>query len=180
MTLAPTRDNTALGADDKRNNAFDFSASDAEGFACPIGSHIRRANPRDVLHPNGAARSVQVSNRHRIIRRGRPYPDNSPERITGRSDEEVGLIFIAINADLQRQFEFVQQTWLNNPAFNGLFDDTDPLVTHQDGPGSMTIQRPPVRLALPAVPTFVTVRGGAYFFLPGLRAIRFLANLPDT
>jgi len=108
------------------------------------------------------------------MRRGRPYQDESASPL---SAPEVGLIFIAINADLQRQFEFVQQTWLNDTAFNGLYNDSDPIVSNNDAPGNMTIQRSPVRIAIHDIPSFVTVRGGAYFFLPGLRALRFLANL---
>ena len=171
LTLSPKADNPALGASDN-NNSFKFADKDLEGYACPIGSHIRRANPRDVLHPNGPERSVAISNRHRIMRRGRPYSETLES-----GTKEVGLLFIAINADLQRQFEFIQQTWLVNPKFNGLFNDEDPLVSNADGPGTMTIQREPVRQKLHGLPQFVTMRGGAYFFLPGLRALKYLANL---
>jgi Dyp-type peroxidase family len=171
LTLSPNADNPALGAADK-SNSFRFAATDLAGYSCPIGSHIRRANPRDVLHPNKPERSVVISKRHRIMRRGRPYKDAKPD-----GTSEVGLLFIAINADLQRQFEFVQQTWLNNPTFNGLFDDEDPLVSNADGPGNMTIQAQPVRKKLHGIPQFVTMRGGAYFFLPGLRALKYLASL---
>ncbi len=177
LTLSAERDDTAIGIDDKRNNNFRFDATDAEGFACPIGAHARRSNPRDVLHPNNPKRSQQITNRHRLMRRGRPYPDNTLESIA--SAGEIGLIFIAINADLQRQFEFVQQTWLNSPAFNDLFNDSDPIVANNDAPGNMTIQREPARLTIHNIPSFVTTRGGGYFFLPGLRALRFLANLPE-
>jgi deferrochelatase/peroxidase EfeB len=172
LTLSPDYDDAAIGADGKRNNDFGFAESDAVGYACPIGSHVRRSNPRDVLHPNGPSRSLEISNRHRIMRRGRPYEETSPN---GR---EVGLFFIAINADLQRQFEFVQQTWLNNPTFNGLTNDCDPIVSNSDGAGVMTIQRSPVRKTVSGVPRFITVKGGAYFFVPGLRALRYLAALP--
>ncbi|MEO8448437.1 MAG: peroxidase [Gemmatimonadota bacterium] len=171
LTLSPEQDNPAIGGDDKLNNDFLFAPTDLAGHACPIGSHIRRSNPRDVLHPNNPARSLEISNRHRLMRRGRPYLEETPAR-------KAGLIFIAINADLQRQFEFIQQTWLNNPKFNGLFDDQDPMVSNCAGPGTMTIQRSPVRKTIHGLPQFTTVRGGAYFFLPGVRAIHFLASAP--
>ena len=89
---------------------------------------------------------------------------------------------MCINADIQRQFEFVQQTWINNPKFNGLYDNKDPLIGDNDatsaGTGSMTIQRSPVRQKVDGIPRFVTVKGGGYFFLPAISALQFLARLP--
>lgn len=169
LTLCPTADDPQLGADGERNNSFKFSETDAEGFACPIGSHIRRANPRDSLPPN-PNKSALVSDRHRIIRRGRPFNE------TTAAGTEQGLVFIALNADLQRQFEFIQQTWINSPKFGGLYDNKDPLSSDNDGSGVMVIQQKPVRLKIHGLPRFVQVRGGGYFFLPGIRALRFLAG----
>jgi Dyp-type peroxidase family len=175
LTLAPTADDSELGKDKYRNNDFRFAASDPDGFACPVGSHIRRANPRDALaFPSEPARSLSIANRHRIIRRGRPYHAGSA------SDGEVveqGLLFVAINTALHRQFEFIQQSWLNNPKFNGLYDERDPLSSASPGNGIMTIQARPVRERLHGLPCFVTVRGGGYFFLPSIRAIKFLAQI---
>jgi hypothetical protein len=91
-------------------------------------------------------------------------------------------MFMCINADIQRQFEFVQQTWINNPKFNGLYDNKDPLMGDNNatpaGTGSMTIQRSPVRQKVDGIPRFVTVKGGGYFFLPAISALHFLARLP--
>jgi Dyp-type peroxidase family len=167
LTLSPDKDDPVLGKDDSRNNNFLFARTDGSGFACPIGSHVRRSNPRDALEPNSPERALVISNRHRIMRRGRPYEDPL----------EKGLIFIAFNADIQRQFEFIQQTWINNPKFNGLYDNKDPLVADDDGQGVMVLQRGPVRKKIHGLPRFVQMRGGGYFFLPGLRTLRFLANL---
>ena len=86
-------------------------------------------------------------------------------------------MFIAINASLPRQFEFLQQSWLNNPKFNGLYDERDPLSSANPGDGTLTIPAKPVRERLHGLPSFVTVRGGAYFFLPSIRALEFLADL---
>ena len=84
-----------------------------------------------------------------------------------------------MGASLRRQFEFVQQTWANNHHFGGLADNKDPLIGDNDRPAGpvsfMTIPRRPARLRTFALPRFVTVRAGAYFFLPGLRALRFLS-----
>jgi Dyp-type peroxidase family len=175
LTLAPEHDDPELGRNKYRNNDFGFAASDRDGFACPVGSHIRRANPRDALaFPAEPTRSLNIANRHRIIRRGRPYREGSTA--TGENVEQ-GLLFIAINATLHRQFEFIQQSWLNNTKFNGLYDERDPLSSANPGDGMITIQAKPVRERLHGLPRFVTVRGGAYFFLPSIRALKFLAQI---
>jgi len=168
LVLAPVRDDPALGSDGRRNNDFTFMPTDPNGFACPLGSHIRRANPRDSLQPT-PAESVRLSNRHRIMRRGRPYQQRTE---TGTAQ---GLVFIALNADLSRQFEFIQQTWIINPKFNGLYADKDPIIGDNDGSGVMTIQARPVRERITGLPRFVTARGGGYFFLPGMNMLRYLA-----
>jgi len=170
LTLAPERDDPALGADKQRNNNFLFMPTDAAGFACPIGSHVRRSNRRDSQEPN-PRRSQVLSDRHRLLRRGRPFREVMPDGSTRQ-----GMVFVALNADFQRQFEFIQQTWLNSPKFGGLYDNKDPISGDNDGSGSMTIQSSPVRQQVQGLPRFVRVLGGGYFFLPGLRALRFLAG----
>jgi Dyp-type peroxidase family len=175
LTLAPEKDDPGLGSNKYRNNDFGFAATDLEGFACPVGSHIRRANPRDALaFPSAPGRSLNLSNRHRIIRRGRPYRDGPSSN--GEAAEE-GILFLALNASLARQFEFIQQSWLNNPKFNGLYDEKDPLSSASGGDELMTLQAKPVRERLHGLSRFVTVRGGAYFFLPSIRALKFLAKI---
>ena len=143
---------------------------------------MRRANPRDSLDPKpGTDKSLELNRRHRLLRRGREYGQQlTPDEALGDappSEQERGLHFICLNANISRQFEFVQGTWLNSPKFAGLYDDSDPLV----GPsepygGTFTIPSDPVRERLTDVPRFISVRGGAYFFLPGLSAVRYLAS----
>jgi Dyp-type peroxidase family len=160
-------------------NDFGYADGDGAGHGCPLGAHIRRVNPRDALDPeSGPEQSLRSSNRHRLLRRGRAYGDPA-------DPGERGIHFICLNANIARQFEFVQHTWLNNPKFAGLYDDTDPLVApHQGDAGrTFTVQARPLRQRVTGLPAFVTVKGGAYFFLPGLRALRFLAGLaaePDN
>jgi deferrochelatase/peroxidase EfeB len=116
------------------------------------------------------------ANRHRLLRRGRSYGARIADP---RVDDGVdrGLHFICLNADLERQFEFVQQTWINNPVFAGLYQEVDPLLGPQEGGSApFTIPHDPVRLRVPGLQRFVSVRGGAYFFLPGIRALRFLCG----
>ncbi|GAA2078882.1 Dyp-type peroxidase [Actinomadura alba] len=154
------------------DNEFGYHRADPYGLACPIGAHIRRANPRDSLDPDpGTAKSLEINDRHRLLRRGRPYD----------TDGATGLYFLCLSGNLARQYEFVQHTWVNDPAFNGLSDATDPLVGPR-GPGgtTFTVQARPARERHLGLPAFVRVRGGAYFFLPGIRALRYLARLPRT
>jgi Dyp-type peroxidase family len=146
------------------DNSFGFAAQDQEGYGCPVASHVRRANPRDALPPS-AELSRQVSRRHRILRRGTTYSDGA----------DKGMLFIGLNANIARQFEFLQQTWLNNGKFGGRYEERDPLVTQ--GAGKLTLPRQPVRRCVEGIERFVTVKGGAYFFLPGLKALEFLAKL---
>ena len=93
------------------------------------------------------------------------------------SDAERGLHFLCFNADIERQFEMVQHQWMNNPKFAGLSDDPDPIAgAHPSGTGTFTLQDTPVRRRIAPLPQFVSMRGGAYFFMPGLRALRFLSR----
>ena len=172
---------------DKDN--FNYHASDKDGLKCPLGAHIRRTNPRDSLPPEpGSEKSIAFSNRHRLLRRGRAYGkpfDKSmdPKKFILDLKRETapasrGLHFICLNANIGRQFEFVQHTWGNNPNFNGLYRDTDPIIgvrfannRHQD---QFTIQQAPSRIQLQGLPTFVKTRGGGYFFVPSYRALSYL------
>jgi len=158
-------------------NDFLYTPTDPDGIACPIGAHIRRANPRDSL-PNWPSQSIATSNRHRIIRRGRKYltPIDGDGEGGKKGNQDQGLCFIALNADLLRQFEFIQYTWLNNPQFNGLDNDKDPVIGDNDGTYQFTVQGTPLNCHVRGLPRFVTMKGGGYFFQPGLRALRFLAN----
>jgi Dyp-type peroxidase family len=139
----------------------DFTyAYDPQGFDCPFGAHIRRANPRDSID-----RDWRFTNRHRIIRRGMPYSPDKGEK--GR-----GLMFACYQASIERQFEFVQSQWCVDGNAFGLGSDPDFIV----GPeaGKMTIQgRPPTFVPMRR---FVTTRGGDYFFAPGIAALRYVAE----
>jgi len=166
LVLAPGQDDPSL-AD---SNDFGYHDADPRGLACPLGSHVRRTNPRDSLEPRpGTEASLVINRRHRLLRRGRVY--GSP------GAGEQGVHFACLNANLARQYEFVQHTWVNNPVFNGLADETDPLVGTRHAKSTyFTSPARPVRRRYAELPQFVHVRGGAYFFLPGLRALRFLTG----
>jgi Dyp-type peroxidase family len=169
LVLSPDAPDPALAADSDRNNSFDYDG-DAAGYGCPIGAHIRRANPRNSLPFSGA-----LVNRHRLIRRGLPYGPPLPE---GAADDvERGVIFVCFQADLARQFEFVQSQWLNDGNAFRLGDDKDPLVGDQDGHGKATLHGSPPWFA-DQLPRLVQTRGGEYFFTPGIGALRYLSSLP--
>jgi Dyp-type peroxidase family len=187
LVKSPAADNPAL-ADD--NDFMYFGSGDPDGLKCPIGSHIRRSNPRDALDPQpGSDRSIEVGKRHRILRRGRVYgppvaESMQPADIMAKPDDqrERGLYFMCFNTQLGRQFEFIQNTWLNSPKFDGLYEDDDPIAGARGdawgGPGgTFTFQQEPVRKRVAGLPRFVTVLGGAYFFMPGISAVRYLASL---
>jgi deferrochelatase/peroxidase EfeB len=117
---------------------------------------------------------------HRIIRRGRLYGErqwNPPERSDhAKPTKGRGLHFICLNADIAGQFEMVQHSWLNGTHFNGLYHETDPFSHYRVGEGTFTLQHRPTNLRI-NVPKLVTVRGGAYFFLPGIKALRSLVRV---
>jgi len=181
LVRAPGSDDPSLG----KLNDFDYGNEDPSGERCPVGAHVRRTNPRDSLDPSpGTDKSVTLVKRHRILRRGREYGAPLELNPTGSGrppvddGRERGLHFICLNANLRRQFEFVHGTWVASRKFAGLYDDADPLIASR-GPGNdaLTIPDQPFRHRILHLPQFVTVVGGAYFFMPGLRAVRFLASI---
>lgn len=150
------------------DNDFLFGIEDPLGLRCPFGAHIRRANPRDSFDP-GSQDQIDISNRHRILRVGRAY--------VAEEGENNGLMVMCLNGDIERQFEFVQQTWMGSEAFHGLSGERDPLAGNKAGcPNGFTIptREGPVRLA--SMSRFVTPRGGGYFFLPGKALLEFLSE----
>ena len=170
LVLAPEKDDPVLGADMQRNNDFNYKKMDPLGYAVPLGSHCRRMNPRDT---------AANMNRRRMIRRGATYGPPLPE---GAPDDGVerGIAAFVICASLIRQFEFAQNVWINDKNFHELGNERDPIIGTQDGTLEYKIPKRPIRKRITGLPAFTTVRGGAYFFLPGLKALRYLAGLNDA
>jgi len=92
--------------------------------------------------------------------------------------EERGGVFLLIGAHLKQQFEFVQSQWVTNGDFINHGTEQDPIIGNSQGDGTFTIPKLPVRRRLHGLPQFVEVRGGEYCFMPGLRALKWLADLP--
>ena len=166
LVLTPKKDDPALGVDLQRTDNFNYATMDPYGYSCPVGSHIRRMNPRDTTE------NIRM---RKMIRRGGTYGPLLPE---GAPDDGVerGIAAFIGCASLVRQFEFAMNVWVNDPNFKNLGNERDPLIGTQDGSLDMTIPQRPIRKKIKGLPAFTTIRGGAYFFLPGIRALRFLVK----
>jgi Dyp-type peroxidase family len=171
VAVSPDRPDPAVAADPARINDFSFR-DDAAGLRCPVGAHIRRANPRDSAGFFGG----RLSNRHRIIRRGRAYGPPLPPGVMEDDGADRGLVFVCFNASIWRQFETVQALWIDDGDPFGLGRDKDFLIGEPDGDaGKMTIPGHPPFFLKPQ-PRFVTVRGGEYLYRPSLTGLRWLAS----
>ena len=185
-------------------NRFTFE-HDPDGHQCPVSAHIRRSNPRSGDFPPGVSglisRLIRIlgfarkhpredlvaSTRfHRIVRRGRTYGSllTVEDAVKpGAPEGERGLQFICLVANISRQFEFVQNAWAMSAKFGGVHNQSDPLLGNrqplEDGSATdrfcIPAKQGPAR-CLRGLPQFVTVRGGAYFFMPGIRALRYIAG----
>jgi len=168
----------------KKFVGFDYD-KDIDGSKCPVGAHMRRMNPRGSLEfgEKGSFETPSaLADRRRIIRRGLPYGEvSSPDS----NDGEHGIIFMAIVANIKRQFEFVQQQWMNYGNDFKLANDKDPLLGNHYSDshladnrmvieGDKATGRPPHFLS--QIPRFVVTRGGDYFFIPSLTALRMIGQ----
>ena len=153
------------------DNSFQLGTEDPQGYRCPFGAHIRRTNPRDSLTP-GSQDQIDITNRHRILRVGRPY---LPEE----ESQNPGLFFACLNADIERQFEFIQQTWVMEKSFHELDGEVDSILSRGGKGSRITIPTPGGPIFLKQMQDFVKVLGGGYFFLPSRRTIRFLSTDTD-
>jgi Dyp-type peroxidase family len=171
LVLAPEQDDPKLGADADRNNKFSY-ADDMQGLKCPFSSHIRRVNPRDALKNDLVATDL-----HYFLRRGTNYGPPLPEGVLEDDGADRGGAFLFIGAHLTRQFEFVQSQWVTDGNFISHGTEQDPIIGNANDGGIYTIPKRPIRRRLHGLPQFVAVRGGEYFFMPGLRALEWLANL---
>jgi len=174
VELSPDRPDPALVADPNRSTDFRYGG-DGDGARCPLGAHIRRAHPRDAFGFDG-----KLVNRRRITRRGLPYGTYTPADQPARDEDEHGVIFMVLNASIFRQFEFVHQQWIEygNDARQG--SDKDLMLGNHGGHGKSMIQgstdpqNPPFLCA--RLPNFVELRGGDYFFIPSMTALRLIAQ----
>lgn len=157
------------------NDDFGYADTDPDGMKCPFGSHLRRNNPRDTVRWYDKKQSLKVSNRHRIIRRGRTY--ELPE------SNEIGLHFICFNTNIELQFEFIQHTWANDNQNRHLSDDIDILIgmpekhNPDQSRGQFTVQNDPVNEYYEGWEQYVTIHGGAYYFFPSITTLKYLTTI---
>jgi len=165
------------------DNDFNYIDTDKLGLKCPFGAHIRRTNPRDQFEETGPSESLKLTRRHRIIRRVRFYGENYTGSATHHTPNgEVGLLFGCFNADISRQFEFIQYTWANYPKFKQLYSDPDPFIGIRENPEpgieqKFTIPQPTANKYITGLKSFVTVKGGAYFFFPSVTVVKYLSTV---
>ncbi|WP_165967972.1 Dyp-type peroxidase [Saccharopolyspora elongata] len=186
---APGSDAPELGGSGRLNNDFAYrqataplpasavcpvryppAPADPAGLRCPLGAHIRKAYLRDDTPPGAIAGDVQ---RHRMLRRGVPYTDETPTGV------DRGLLFLSYQVSIERQFEFVLQQWLRNPSLRVPGEGVDPLLGVV--PGGPTAVRIPVGDGGRAVEvdlerSWTELTGGGYFFVPSVSALRHLAG----
>lgn len=160
---------------------FTFN-DDIDGTKCPLSAHVRRINPRGSLQfgETGAfQRPGALVDRRRMIRRGLPYGEVTDE---ASDDGNHGIIFMAINADIERQFEFVQQQWINYANDFKEGNDKEVLIgNHNDQSPSKVVLPVPKDSDSPPyfvtnIPRLVETRGGEYFFIPSITALKLIAK----
>lgn len=171
LALAPEKDNPALVQDVQRRNDFDYR-DDLDGRRTPVGSHIRRVNPRSALDG-----TITNARHHRLLRRGSAYGPLLPETAAEDDGRDRGIVLAMINADPERQFEFVQSQWINDGNFIEEGARGDPIVGRRDLADDFAFPSRPARRHVRGLPDFTVVRGGEHVFLPGLGGLRWLANL---
>ena len=169
-------DRTVRDTSERSRRMIDiFYRDDQDGVKCPLGSHIRRANTRDMLDPKGdkpekSRMGSVLNNRRRVMRRGLPYG--------GKDSEDQGVIMLVVCASLQRQFEFVQQQWMNYGLDASSGNDTCPLIGNHDSEEKFVIPADPKSGNAPFIATglkqWVKTRGGDYFFIPSMTALRMI------
>jgi len=172
LALSPDKDDPSIVADPLRRNDFKYAQDDPEGRETPVGSHIRRVNPRDALDG-----TISDARTHRLLRRGAAYGPVLPEGAVEEDGEDRGIVLALVNADPARQFEFVQSQWINDGDFVGEGSRSDPIVGRRDLADDYTYPAKPVRKRLKGLPDFTVVRGGEHVFVPSISSLQWMTGL---
>lgn len=164
-------------------NNFTYD-SDVNGVRCPLAAHVRKANPRgDKQRQFGVPVTEERS--RRIARRGISF---GPVTLDPTDADDVGLLFLCAQSSIIDQFEFIQALWANSQDFLRPRTGLDPIIG-EAGPGEQAVNQPwpkeygscnqldfstnpPTEtdpfLRSVALESWVTMRGGEYFFAPSL------------
>ena len=171
--LSPDRPDPDIAKDKSRVNNFSYK-DDPDGLKCPLGAHLRRMNPRDSM-----GFESNLTRMRRIIRRGLPY-GTWADMDKPVDDSDRGIVFMALNASIMRQFEFVQQQWVNYGNDFRLGEERDPVIGAHDGDGVFTVPGDTSKGEEPFfckdIPAFVETAGGDYFFIPSITTIRMISE----
>jgi len=170
LMLAPDEDRPELGSDLKQMNYFLYG-DDPKGLRCPLGSHVRRMNPRDTT-----LTLLDNVNLHRIIRHGNAYGPPLADGTFEDDGQSRGIFFIFLSACAPDTYEFLKKHWIEDGNFLGLEAQRDPIAGSHDGTGTFTIPMRPIRRRIPLLESFTQTRGGEYAFMPGLTALRWLSG----
>jgi deferrochelatase/peroxidase EfeB len=181
LTLSPDTDTPPEPIPLEKLNSYDYvptpdhpdTYDDSKGYRCPVGSHMRRNNPRGSTVAGGSGL------KHRIVRRGLPYgppfdpahPDDGIER---------GLLGLFIATSLKDQFEFLMSEWVNGDTFSAGIEGTRDPVLGANGESGAKFFIPVQggkKLVVSGFSQFVKTRGAAYGFIPSLTALRYIASL---
>lgn len=156
---------------------------DIKGYKCPVGAHLRRTNTRDYLDPlnqpdsDNVDATTQLNKRRRILRRGLPYGSSDGAKATDNTEQ--GIAFMVICSSIFRQFEFVQQQWIQYGLDFNQGNNTCPVLGNHSIHKRHTIPADPDGEDKPYIcdnlPQFVETRGGEYFFIPSMTALRMIA-----
>ncbi|PPQ77835.1 hypothetical protein CVT25_015329 [Psilocybe cyanescens] len=177
IDLAPFKDDPALGVDPTRNNNFFFTNEINSQLRCPFAAHVRKTNPRNDLEvPPAPIPPIAIEGR-RIMRRGIQFgPEvTQDEQKLSKTLHGRGLIFACYQSSLTNGFQFLQHSWANAPKF-------PPFETQPEDPGldpligqgtrAMSGLDPLAEQTVLPMPTFITARGGEYFFSPSIKGLK--------
>jgi Dyp-type peroxidase family len=150
--------------------------NDPRGEKTPRFAHIRKVYPRDDGASADPEQNDKIADTHRILRRGIPF---GPLFVVDPKAER-GLLFVCHQIDLEQQFEFIQQMFVNNPFFPK--QDTqvpeghgvDPIIGKRRGREFVNFLQNGKFTKITGLKQWVTTTGGEYFFSPSLSALKNL------
>jgi Dyp-type peroxidase family len=153
-------------------NAFDYT-QDADGHTMPHAAHIRKTNPRDA-----------ALGQRRILRRGiaygEPYDEEAGPGSPRAADADRGLLFVSYQASIRDQFEFIQQSWANEPNFPTGHDPepgVDVLIGQpKDGRRFFSMPGPQATPEVAGISTFVQTTGTLYCFSPAISKLSTIGS----
>jgi Dyp-type peroxidase family len=196
VNRVPAGDNEALGADPFANNNFLFDSdtprlllagghsdpfeaakADPVGATCPWAAHIRKVNVRDSGSDIGGR--VATYSR-RLLRVGVTFGKSLEDRYGEKPDPQNGdrgVLFLSIQASVEKQFEFLQSRWMNDPSRPKMPGGND-MIVGQNAAAERGIRQCTIFGAglqqeqLSAANQWVIPTGGGYFFVPSISALR--------